>query len=120
MDIYRGVLRQQTGRGILGNMMGLFSRTLVPMLKTEAKKLGPKILKTGVGVLSDISTRKRTFKQAAQKRGKALINEMINTPSPKRPRQSKTGSKRKKSPLKAKKRKTVSKKQQQREKDIFD
>ena len=57
MDIYRGVLRQQTGRGMLGKVMGLFGRSLVPILKKEARKIAPKLLKTGVGILSDVTTR---------------------------------------------------------------
>lgn len=81
MDVYRGVLRQQTGRGIFGNMMGLFSRGLVPILKRtasqQARKLAPKLLKAGVGVLSDIANKKKTFKESARSRGKKMLRETI-------------------------------------------
>lgn len=87
MDVYRGVLRQQTGRGIFGNMMGLFSRGLVPILKKtasqQAKKLAPKLLKAGVGVLSDIANKKKTFKESARSRGRQLLTETIKRPAQK-------------------------------------
>ena len=107
MDIYRGILRQQTGRGMLGNVLGLFGRSLVPILKKEARKIAPKLLKTGVGVLSDVATRKRSFKEAARSRGKTLIGEVIKPPTRKRKRQSVTGPRKKQ-------------KLARRQKDIFD
>ena len=94
MDHYGGVYRQ-SGKGlgsifsVLGRMaLPFLKRTAVPILKRQAKRLGPKILKAGVGVISDIATKKRNFKQSARARGAQLVEETISTRKPKRKRQS--------------------------------
>ena len=95
MDHYGGVYRQ-SGRG-LGGMFRILGRVLVPILKRQAssfarkhvRRLGPKVLRAGVGMINDITSRKRNFKQAAKARGAQLVQDAINTQKPKRQRQSK-------------------------------
>ena len=94
MEHYGGVYRH-SGRG-LGNIFGLLSRvalpflkrTAVPILKRQAKRLAPKLLKAGVGVASDIISKKRNAKQSVHARGAQFIRDSINSAKPKRKRQS--------------------------------
>lgn len=95
MDHYGGVYRQ-SGRGLgsifsaLGRMaLPFLKRTAVPFLKHQAKRLGPKAIKAGVGMINDITTKKKNIKQAARARGVQFIQQAINTKQPKRKRQSK-------------------------------
>lgn len=95
MDHYGGVYRQSGGG--LGNIFSILGRvalpflkqTAVPLLKRQVKRLGPKVLKAGVGILSDVATKKRNLKQAARVRGAQLVKESINSTQNKRKRQSK-------------------------------
>ena len=94
MEHYGGVYRQSGGG--LGNIFGLLSRvalpflkrTAGPILKRQAKRLGPKVLKAGVGLMTDIVTKKRNLKQAAHARGNELVKAAITSATPKRKRQS--------------------------------
>ena len=96
MEIYRGSYRTQSGRGMLGNLFGVFrrvllttiKRTAIPLLKRGAKKMAPKLLKAGVGILSDVGSKKKSFKEAARSRGVELLNSAtIKQRPPKRPAQ---------------------------------
>jgi len=113
---YRGSLRQQ-GEG-LGGLFDIFSRgllpllkrTAVPLIKSQAKRLAPKLAKTGVGLLSDIA-RKKNLKQAVKSRGAQLIRDSINmAAAPRRPQSVKRQLNSRRPKVTAKKRK----------KDIFD
>ena len=100
MEHYGGVYRQ-SGRG-LGNIFGLLSRvalpflkhTAGPILKKQAKRLAPKLLKAGVGVVTDIATKKRNINQSARARGNEFIQEVMNSSTPKRKRQSSANTRR--------------------------
>ena len=78
MSFYSGQMRQSGGG--LGNIFGALARTLVPaisrvavpFIKSQAKRLGPKLLRTGVGLMHDVA-KSRNLKQAVKKRGKRLL-----------------------------------------------
>ena len=83
MGYYKGAYRQQGGG--LGGIFSVLSRSVIPMVaksagrlfKSQAKKLAPKLLNAGVGLLTDLS-HKKNFKEAVKSRGKRLISEAIN------------------------------------------
>ena len=110
MPIYRGVYRQKGGWSApgLGGILNVLSRTLTPTLKSaagsliknQAKRLGPKLMSAGLGVLSDVQN-KKNFKSAVKARGKRLLDEALNIGPPRkrrhkagRPRASKSRPKR--------------------------
>lgn len=75
---------RQAGGG-LGDIFGVLTRQILPSLaraavpiaKSQAKKLAPKILSSGVGLMSDLAN-KRNLKQALKSRGKRLVSDVIN------------------------------------------
>ena len=128
MGVYKGVYRQKGGG--LGGIFNILSRTLVPTLKSaaggliknQAKRLGPKLMNAGLGVLSDIQN-KKNFKSAVKARGKRLLSEALNIGPPQkrrhkavRPRAKKSHSQRQRRPQQQR-RKRRSNKTHQR--DIF-
>ena len=96
MGIYRGVYRQKGGWSFspgLGGILNVLSRTLTPTLKSaagsliknQAKRLGPKLMSAGLGVLSDVQN-KKNFKAAVKSRGKRLLDEALNIGPPRKKR----------------------------------
>ena len=70
-SVYGGVMRQRGGSAI-GNIFNILQRHLIPKIKQHA----PKLIKTGVGLVSDYS-RKKNMKQAVTARSKRLIGDVI-------------------------------------------
>ena len=94
MDHYGGAYRQ-SGRGlgnifsVLGRMAVPFlKRTAVPLIKKQAKRLAPHVVRAGVGMVKDITAKKRNVKQAAQARGTQLLLDAMNSKPRPRKRQS--------------------------------
>ena len=112
MEHYGGVYRQ-SGHGlgsifsVLGRMavpflkrtaVPLLKRTAVPLLKKQAKRLAPHLVRAGVGMVNDITTKKRNVKQAAQAAGAQLMLEAMNSKPRARKRQSRGGRRKVKRP----------------------
>ena len=94
MEHYGGVYRQ-SGRGlgsifsVLGRMAVPFlKRTAVPLIKKQAKRLAPHLVRAGVALVEDITTKKRNFKQATRAQGTQLIRDTMNSKPRQRKRQS--------------------------------
>ena len=94
MYIYRGRLRQRGGRLGLGDVFSMFQRHIFPRVLDAGKKfverkatqLAPKIISTGLGVMSDLAS-KKNLKQSLKERGKTLIADALNSQDPPRKRQ---------------------------------
>ena len=75
-------MRQRGGGHGLGGLFTIFARSLLPIIKSQVRKIAPKIAPklttAGVGLISDL-VRKKNLKQAVKKRGIELISDSINT-----------------------------------------
>ena len=104
MAYYSG--RHRLEGGGLGGVFNVLNRTLVPLIKPiikeKTKRLAPKLLKTGIGLMKDVTLRKRNFKQAIKARGKKLLAEVLNSRDPRPSRHKGGGLRRVNSGLKSK------------------
>ena len=73
-QFYSGALRQSGGS--IGGFFGPLARTMIPILKnvamSQAKELGPSVVKQGVGLMADVAMR-RNLKTSVKRRGKRLL-----------------------------------------------
>ena len=121
MAYYQGEYRQQGGG--IGDIFSVLARTIIPaiartaapIIKNQARKLAPRALKAGVGLMSDLAS-KRNLKQALKTRGKRLISEAINQGPPAKRRQTNSNSRPKRSNALPKRKNN---KRGARRKDIF-
>jgi hypothetical protein len=74
--IYNGPIYQQ-GHG-LGSFMAKLFRTIMPFIKSGAKKAGKEILKTGSHVIQDITEQNVPWKESLSKRSQEAIGRVTS------------------------------------------